>query len=75
MPTNTENIEKQLDKKLYNWWRNLSQRNIITIYKIEELLQIKDLPAYLLENYKKYFEKSRLNGDKDYTFRALIDDA
>lgn len=33
MPTNTENIEKQLDKKLYNWWRNLSQRNIITIYK------------------------------------------
>lgn len=42
---------------------------------MEELLQIKDLPAYLLENYKKYFEKSRLNGDKDYTFRALIDDA
>lgn len=74
MPTNTENIEKQLDKKLYNWWRNLSQGNII-IYKIEELLQIKNLPAYLLENYKKYFEKSRLYGDKDYIFRALIDDA
>ena len=28
-----------------------------------------------LENYKKYFEKSRLFGDKDYTFRVLIDDA
>lgn len=33
MPTNTENIEKQLDKKLYNWWCNLTQGNIIIIYK------------------------------------------
>jgi len=35
--------------------------------KLEELIQIKDLPSYLLKNYKKYFVKYIFYGKKDYT--------
>jgi hypothetical protein len=130
---NNENIEKELHKKLYNWWRSLSEGNIIIIYKdgshklivssmkthkaqaknikemwiefekdnnvkaiiwssmsvdiiqffidylikkssknkMSELLKMKDLPSYLLENYKKYFVKYELYSKKDYTFTRL----
>lgn len=32
-------------------------------------LQIKNLPAYLIENYKKYFIKYNFISSKDYTFK------
>lgn len=129
---NSENIKKELDKKLYNWWVSLAKGNIIIIYKdgshelikssmktykaqmknikekwiefdkdnnvkgiiwsaqsvdiiqsfinylikkssknkLLELLNMKDLPSYLLENYKKYFEKYEYYGKKDYTFKS-----
>ena len=41
----------------------------LTINELEELIKIKNLPEYLLENYKKYFEKNKLFSDKDYTFK------
>lgn len=37
--------------------------------KLGELLQIKNLPAYLIENYKKYFIKYNFISSKDYTFK------
>lgn len=37
--------------------------------RMKELLKMKDLPSYLLENYKKYFVKSEYIGKKDYTFK------
>jgi hypothetical protein len=33
-------------------------------------LQIKNLPAYLIENYKKYFIKYNFISNKDYTFKS-----
>jgi hypothetical protein len=39
--------------------------------KMSELLKMKDLPSYLLENYKKYFVKYELYSKKDYTFTRL----
>jgi hypothetical protein len=38
--------------------------------KLDELLKLKNIPSYLLENYKKFFIKYPLNGKKDYTFRT-----
>ena len=40
--------------------------------KLEELLNMKSLPSYLLENYKKYFEKYEYYSIKDYTFKSFI---
>jgi hypothetical protein len=37
--------------------------------KLQELLKLKDLPSYLLENYKKYFIKYEFYSKKDYTFK------
>ncbi len=128
-----EEFEELLDlfeKKLYKWWQNLAEGNIIVIYKdgkhqlvkssmktfkaqvnditkkwkdfqedkdvkaiiwsaqssdvletfienliednsknkIKELLMMKDLPTYIVDNYKKYFVKNKFIGEKDYTF-------
>lgn len=123
---------KKLLDKLYNWWRLLSQGNIIIIYKdkkqilvkssakthkaqlkdisekwkeldnnkdvkaiiwsaqsvdaiqlfveylikkssvkkLEDFIKMKNLPEYLLENYKKYFVKYEEFGKKDYTLKS-----
>jgi hypothetical protein len=37
--------------------------------QLEEFIQMKNLPNYLLENYKKYFKKDYLFGNKDYHFK------
>jgi hypothetical protein len=37
--------------------------------KLSELLKMKDLPSYLLENYKKYFVKYEYYSKKDYIFK------
>jgi len=39
-------------------------------YLIKKKLPIKNLPEYLIENYKKYFRKCKINSSKDYTFKA-----
>jgi len=39
-----------------------------TIKQLEEIVKIKNLPEYILENYKKYFNKNKLYSDKDYSF-------
>jgi hypothetical protein len=44
----------------------------MTIEQLEEFLKIKNLPEYILENYKKYFEKNKLYSDKDYYLKNLI---
>ncbi len=36
--------------------------------KIKELLKMKDLPSYIVDNYKKYFVKNEFIGEKDYSF-------
>lgn len=128
---NIENIKKELDKKLYNWWTSLAKGNIIIIYKdgshqlikssmktdkaqiknirekwtefdkdnnikaiiwsaqsvdiiqsfidylikkssknkLRQLLNMKDISSYLLQNYKKYFVKYEYYSKKDYTFK------
>ena len=40
--------------------------------KLEELLNMKSIPSYLLENYKKYFVKYEYYSIKDYTFKSFI---
>jgi len=40
------------------------------IKKSKNKLPIKNLPAYLIENYKKYFIKYNFISSKDYTFKA-----
>ncbi len=37
--------------------------------ELEEMIKIKDLPDYLLKNYKKYFVKYEFYGKKDYTLK------
>ena len=37
--------------------------------QLDELVKMKNLPKYLLENYKKYFNKYEFIGQKDYTFK------
>ncbi len=34
--------------------------------QLDKLIKIKDLPSYLLKNYKKYFLKYKFSTDKDY---------
>ena len=38
--------------------------------KLEEFLILKDLPNFLLENYKKYFIKNKYITSKDYNFKS-----
>ncbi len=35
----------------------------------EEFIKMKNLPDYLLENYKKYFRKEKFKSQKDYIFK------
>ncbi len=37
--------------------------------ELEEMIKMKDLPDYLLKNYKKYFVKYEFYGKKDYTLK------
>lgn len=124
-----EYYKKELYKKIYKWWYNLSIGNFIIIYKdntyklikslkktnmakikdlkekwsehsedkdikaiiwsaqstdvidslidklikktsktsLNKILEMKDIPSYLLLNYKKYFRKYELYSKKDYT--------
>jgi len=39
--------------------------------KMKELISLKDFPNYLLNNYKKYFEKYEHLTSKDYVFKRL----
>ncbi len=41
----------------------------LSIKKLEELIKMKNIPEYLLKNYKKYFVKYKEIGNKDYTFK------
>jgi len=41
----------------------------MTIVQLEEFVKIKNLPEYILENYKKYFKKNKLFSDKDYNLK------
>ena len=41
----------------------------LSIKKLEVLVKMKNIPEYLLKNYKKYFVKYEYVGIKDYTFR------
>jgi len=43
--------------------------NKSTKSKLEEIIKMKNIPEYLIHNYKKYFEKSKFIGDKDYHFK------
>lgn len=40
-----------------------------TLKKLHELVQMKNLPKYLTENYKKYFVKYKFVGVKDYILK------
>jgi hypothetical protein len=37
--------------------------------QLEEFIKMKNLPDYLLENYKKYFRKEKFKSNKDYIFK------
>jgi len=39
--------------------------------KLEEILKLKNIPSYLLNNYKKYFIKYNFFTNKDYTFKQV----
>ncbi len=39
---------------------------------LDEIIKLNNIPKYLLENYKKFFVKYPLFGNKDYTFRQSI---
>ena len=39
--------------------------------QLDELIKMKNLPEYLLENYKKYFIKNTFISKKDYFFKHL----
>ena len=41
----------------------------LSIKKLEDLVKMKNIPEYLLKNYKKYFVKYEDVGNKDYTFK------
>ncbi len=41
-----------------------------SLKKLEEFLTIKDLPNFLLENYKKYFIKNKYISNKDYYLKS-----
>ena len=42
-----------------------------TVKKLEDFIKMKNLPEYLLANYKKYFVKYEEVGKKDYTYKYL----
>lgn len=37
--------------------------------KLEEIIKLKNIPSYLLNNYNKYFIKYKVYTNKDYTFK------
>jgi hypothetical protein len=37
--------------------------------EIEEIIKIRNLPKFILQNYKKYFTQTDLFGKKDYVFK------
>lgn len=37
--------------------------------KLDEIIELKNIPKYLIDNYKKYFVKNKFIGNKDYTFK------
>ncbi len=41
----------------------------LTIKQLDELVKIKNLPDYFLENYKKYFVKNKYISNKDYNLK------
>ena len=41
-----------------------------SVKKLEDFIKMKNLPEYLLENYKKYFVKYKFIGKKDYTLKS-----
>ena len=41
----------------------------LSIKKLDDLVKMKNIPEYLLKNYKKYFVKYEYVGNKDYTFK------
>ena len=41
----------------------------MTIEQLEDFVKMKNLPEYILENYKKYFVKNKLYSDKDYNLK------
>ena len=41
----------------------------MTIEQLEEFVKMKNLPEYILENYKKYFVKNKLYSNKDYNLK------
>ena len=40
-----------------------------TVKKLQDLIKMINIPEYLLKNYKKYFVKYKMVGNKDYTFK------
>lgn len=42
---------------------------LIKKYDVEELLKIKKLSTYILDNYKLFFKKYKLYSKKDYTLK------
>ena len=56
----------------YNFWKNEIPK-LTTKEEIKELIKMKDLPDYLIANYKKYFEKYEYISKKDYHLKSLID--
>jgi hypothetical protein len=53
---------------------NIQQFVYYLLYKLSKaeltkLLDQKNIPEYIIENYKKYFKKNKINTNKDYTFK------
>jgi len=68
---NTENIKKELDKKLYNWWSSLSKGNIIVIYKDGSDKLIKSNMITRKAKIKD-IKKMWLEFDKDDNVKVII---
>ena len=41
----------------------------LTVKQLDELVKMKNLPDYFLENYKKYFVKNKYISNKDYNLK------
>jgi hypothetical protein len=53
---------------LYNFIRYLLVK--LKKNELQKILDQKNLPLYLIENYKKFFIKNNLYTNKDYTFKS-----
>ena len=40
--------------------------------EIKKYIEMKNLPDYIIDNYKKYFNKYEFIGKKDYYLKQLI---